>query len=125
MASTAEDLVEWYRRALKGEFFRKPETLVEFKRIQSMADSLWQVVPPDTPAYGKGGSIDWQGFHCLSLAGEITRLGEYSSATRRTPGGAARALPKGAKGLRACQGIAGKSGDWRMSCATRPHLLEG
>jgi beta-lactamase class A len=40
----------------------KPETLVEFKRIQAMADAIAQVVPPDTIAYAKGGSIDWDGF---------------------------------------------------------------
>jgi hypothetical protein len=28
------------------------------------------VAPPDTVAL-KGGSIDWQGFHCLSLAGQM------------------------------------------------------
>jgi beta-lactamase class A len=71
MASTAEDLVSWYRQALVGTFFQKPGTLVEFKRIQSMADSLIHVVPADTLAYGKGGSIDWQGFHCFCLSGQM------------------------------------------------------
>jgi beta-lactamase class A len=71
MASTAEDMVAWYRKALTGTFFTKPGTLVEFKRIQSMADSLIHVVPPDTAAYGKGGSIDWQGFHCFCLPGQM------------------------------------------------------
>jgi len=28
-------------------------------------------VPPDTPAYGKGGSIDWEGFHCMCVAGQM------------------------------------------------------
>jgi hypothetical protein len=69
--STAEEMVRWYTRALKGEFFRKPETLLEFKRIQAMADSLWHVVPADTLAYGKGGSIDWQDFHCFALPGQM------------------------------------------------------
>lgn len=71
MASSAEDMVNWYFLALSGKFFKKPETLVEFKRIQAMADALVQVVPPDTMAYGKGGSIDWQGFHCFSLPGQM------------------------------------------------------
>ncbi len=44
---------------------------MEFKRIQAMADSLALVVPPDTPAYGKGGSIDWGDFHCFSLPGQM------------------------------------------------------
>jgi beta-lactamase class A len=71
MLSTAEEMVRWYQRALKGEFFRKPETLLEFKRIQAMADSLWHVVPADMLAYGKGGSIDWQDFHCFALSGQM------------------------------------------------------
>ncbi|MCW5737972.1 MAG: serine hydrolase [Enhydrobacter sp.] len=71
MASTAEDMVSWYRQALAGRFFEKPGTLVEFKRIQAMADALVHVVPADTPAYGKGGSIDWQNFHCFCLAGQM------------------------------------------------------
>ena len=71
MASTAEDMVSWYRQALAGAFFEKPGTLVEFKRIQAMADSLVLVVPPNTLAYGKGGSIDWQDFHCFCLAGQM------------------------------------------------------
>jgi beta-lactamase class A len=29
------------------------------------------VVPADTPAYMKGGSIDWNGFHCLAIAGQM------------------------------------------------------
>ncbi len=36
-----------------------------------MADSIAHVVPPDTPAYMKGGSIDWNGFHCMALAGQM------------------------------------------------------
>jgi len=71
MVSSAEDMVNWYFLALGGKFFKKPETLLEFKRIQAMADSLVHVVPPDTLAYGKGGSIDWQDFHCFSLPGQM------------------------------------------------------
>lgn len=71
MASTAEDMVRWYRQALRGSYFKKPGTLLEFKRIQSMADAIVHVVPPDTIAYAKGGSIDWAGFHCFSLPGQM------------------------------------------------------
>lgn len=71
MASTAEDMVAWYRQALGGTLFQKPDTLVEFKRIQAMASALIRVVPPDTMAYGKGGSIDWQDFHCFCLPGQM------------------------------------------------------
>jgi beta-lactamase class A len=71
MASTAEDLVKWYQQVLRGAFFKQPATLLECKRIQAMADSLAYVVPSDTPAYGKGGSIDWNNSHCFSLAGQM------------------------------------------------------
>jgi beta-lactamase class A len=36
-----------------------------------MADAIALVVPPDTPAYMKGGSIDWNGFHCMAAAGQM------------------------------------------------------
>jgi beta-lactamase class A len=71
MASTATELVGWYRRALRGELFRDAATLLEFKRISAMADSLAHVLPPNTVGFGKGGSIDWDGFHCLCLAGQM------------------------------------------------------
>jgi beta-lactamase class A len=71
MASTSEDMVRWYQQALRGAFFKKPGTLLEFKRIQAMADALPHVVPTDTAAYGKGGSIDWAGFHCFCLPGQM------------------------------------------------------
>ena len=49
MTSTSEDLVKWYQQALRGAFFKQPDTLLEFKRIQAMADALayvalWGVV---------------------------------------------------------------------------------
>jgi len=71
MAAPADELVAYYKRALAGEFFTKPDTLREFKRIQSMADSIAVVVPPDTPCYMKGGSVDWNGFHCMASAGQM------------------------------------------------------
>jgi beta-lactamase class A len=36
-----------------------------------MADAIALVVPADTPAYMKGGSIDWNGFHCMAIAGQM------------------------------------------------------
>ncbi len=71
MASTAQDMVRWYRQALRGTYFKKPETLLEFKRIQAMADAIVHVVPPDTIAYAKGGSIEWAGFHCFCLPDQM------------------------------------------------------
>lgn len=51
MASTAEEMVQWYQQALAGEFFKKPQTLFEFRRIQAMADALG---PPDSAAQYSG-----------------------------------------------------------------------
>ena len=39
--------------------------------MQAMADAIALVVPADTVAYMKGGSIDWNGFHCLAVAGQM------------------------------------------------------
>lgn len=71
MAVPASEFVTYYKRALSGGFFEKPETLTEFKRIQAMADAIALVVPADTPAFMKGGSIDWNGFHCMAIAGQM------------------------------------------------------
>ena len=71
MVSTASEMVRWYQQSLAGQYFTKPETLTEYRRIQAMADSLSKVAPPDALAWGKGGSIDWERFHCFSLPGQM------------------------------------------------------
>lgn len=71
MLSTASEMVHWYEESLSGKFFKKPETLVEYKRIQSMADALSKIVPRDMLAFGKGGSIDWLDFHALCVPGQM------------------------------------------------------
>ncbi len=71
MASSADDMVSYYQRALRGAFFQRPETLTEFKRILAMADAIALVVPPDTVAWAKGGSIDWDDFHCICVPGQM------------------------------------------------------
>ncbi len=71
MISTASELVSYYQLALDGAFFKKRETLTELKRIQAMADLIARVVPANTAAYAKGGSIDWLGFHALCAPGQM------------------------------------------------------
>jgi beta-lactamase class A len=71
MIASAATFVAYYHQALTGKYFTKPETLVEFKRIQAMADAIPVVVPLDTVAYAKGGSIDWQDFHALCVPGQM------------------------------------------------------
>ncbi len=71
MISTASELVSYYRRALDGTFFTKKETLTEFKRIQAMADLIARVVPANTAAYAKGGSVEWLDFHAVCAPGQM------------------------------------------------------
>ncbi|MFC7399268.1 serine hydrolase [Chelatococcus sp. GCM10030263] len=71
MVSTADEMVRWYQQALAGTFFKKPQTLVEFKRIQAMADAIATVAPSNTVTYAKGGSIDFDGFHARCLPGQM------------------------------------------------------
>jgi len=74
LASSANDLVTYYKRALAGSLFTKRSTLSEFKRIH-LSNAMF---PEDTIGYGKGGSGNWFGdsmvvgdFHALSYAGQM------------------------------------------------------
>ncbi|MDE2517210.1 MAG: serine hydrolase [Rhodospirillales bacterium] len=71
MASTAREMVDWYRASLTGKYFTRPETLAEYRRILGMGDAIAQVVPAGLAAYAKGGSIDWDGFYCFAFAGRM------------------------------------------------------
>ena len=74
LASSADDLVSYYKRALAGRFFNKPATLEEFKRIH-LNNTFF---PDDTVGYGKGGSGNWLAnvgnvadFHAILYAGQM------------------------------------------------------
>jgi beta-lactamase class A len=74
LASSADDLVSYYKRALAGRFFTKRATLAEFKRIH-LTNSFF---PADTVGYAKGGDADLLAtsatvadFHALSYAGQM------------------------------------------------------
>lgn len=70
MASTADDLVSYYARALQGAFFIDSATLTEFQRILSLGDAIWKLpVPLGARAFLKGGNIDVPGFHAVCVAG--------------------------------------------------------
>jgi beta-lactamase class A len=70
MASSADDLVSCYSRALQGEFFQNRETLNEFRRILAIGGAIWSVpLPLGVSAFVKGGSIDVPGFHALCVPG--------------------------------------------------------
>jgi beta-lactamase class A len=74
LAGSARDFVTWYEQALGGAVFAKPETLREFKRIQAQSVQIPLTVPPDTPAYAKGGELPSLGYSPLnakSFAGQM------------------------------------------------------
>lgn len=77
LAGSARDFVSWYEQALQGALFSQPGTLTEFKRIQAMAEQIVKMVPPDTPAYAKGGEVEnFNGFNAKSFAGQMIVNGE-------------------------------------------------
>jgi beta-lactamase class A len=74
LASSANDLVSYYSRALVGDFFLdapelKAAKLAEFLRILSLAEAVRLVVPLGATGFGKGGSIDYPADHGISYAG--------------------------------------------------------
>src|SRR5215218_7057503 len=71
MASTADDLVSFYARALPGELFRYPETLAAFRTTLSLKDEINQIFPLGVNSFVKGGSLDAFSDHVLSVAGGI------------------------------------------------------
>lgn len=71
MVSTSRDLVAWYEAALRGRYFTTAASLAEFKRIQAMATAMPQLAPADVIAYGKGGSITWNGQQALAVGGQM------------------------------------------------------
>lgn len=70
LASSADDLVSYYARALQGAFFKRAETLNEFRRILTLCDFIYLVpLPLGVSAYAKSGNADTSGFHARSIAG--------------------------------------------------------
>jgi len=70
LASSADDFVSYYSRALHGDFFEHKETLNEFRRILSLGDAIWLLpMPLGASSFCKGGSIDVSGFHAVCAPG--------------------------------------------------------
>jgi beta-lactamase class A len=70
MASSPDDLVSLFSRALQGEFFQNAATLQEFRALLSIGDIIWLLpLPLGVSAFAKGGEIDSPGFHALCAAG--------------------------------------------------------
>jgi beta-lactamase class A len=78
LASSANDLVSYYARALQGEFFQHRETLQEFRRILTLCDFIYLVpLPLGVSAYAKSGNADVSGFHARSMAGGMYFEGHW------------------------------------------------
>jgi beta-lactamase class A len=72
LASSADDFVSYYSRALQGAFFRHRETLNEFRRVLTLCDFIHLVpLPIGASAYAKSGNADTSGFHARSIAGGL------------------------------------------------------
>jgi beta-lactamase class A len=56
MKCSAADFITYYQQILGGPLIRTRAMQTEFRRISSMADALWLVVPDNTPAFREGGS---------------------------------------------------------------------
>ena len=70
LASSADDLVSYYSRALQGEFFKHRATLNEFRRILTLSDYIYLVpLPLGVSAYAKSGNADTADFHARCIAG--------------------------------------------------------
>jgi len=70
LASSPDDMVSYYSRALLGDFFQHDETLDEFRRIQTLCDFIYLIpLPLGVSAYAKSGNVDVAGYHVRSIAG--------------------------------------------------------
>ena len=78
LASSADDFVSYYSRALQGDFFQNAETLEEFRRILSLCDFIYLVpLPLGVSAYAKSGNADSAGSHARSIAGGLFFSGRW------------------------------------------------
>jgi beta-lactamase class A len=72
LASSPDDLVSFFSRALQGRFFSHRETLVEFRRILSLGDINHLVpFPLGMSVFGKAGYADGPNVHARSIAGAV------------------------------------------------------
>jgi beta-lactamase class A len=71
-ASSPDDLVSFFSRALQGCFFSHPETLFQFRRILLLGDITYLVpFPLGLSVLGKAGYADIPGEHARSIAGAV------------------------------------------------------
>lgn len=79
LASSADDMVSYYSRALQGEFFMYRETLNEFRRVLTLCDFIYLIpLPLGVSAYAKSGNADTEGFHARAIAGGMFVAGQWA-----------------------------------------------
>jgi beta-lactamase class A len=72
LASSADDFISYYSRALQGVFFKHDQTLNEFRRVLAMGDAISLLpLPLGVSAFCKGGSVDVPGFHAICVPGAM------------------------------------------------------
>jgi beta-lactamase class A len=72
LASSPDDLVSFFSRALQGVFFSHHETLFQFRRILLLGDISYLVpFPLGLSVFGKAGYTDIPGSHARSIAGGV------------------------------------------------------
>jgi beta-lactamase class A len=72
LASSPDELVSFFSRALEGRFFTHREALVEFRRILLLGDINYLVpFPLGLSVLGKAGYADTAGAHARSIAGAV------------------------------------------------------
>ena len=72
LASSPDDLVSFFSRALQGKFFSHEETLFQFRRILALGDITYLVpFPLGMSVFGKAGYADIAGAHARSIAGGV------------------------------------------------------
>jgi beta-lactamase class A len=78
-ASSANDFVSFYARALQGRFFKDPQTLRQFRRILSPGDITDLVpFPIGINVFGKAGYFDYPGQHARCIAGGMYSSGRWA-----------------------------------------------
>ncbi|AXC15285.1 hypothetical protein ACPOL_6041 [Acidisarcina polymorpha] len=79
LASSADDFVSYYSRALQGEFFKHGETLDEFRRILTLCEYIYLIpLPLGMSVYAKSGNADFPHFHVRSIAGGLYVDGRWA-----------------------------------------------
>ena len=68
--STADDLVSYYRRAMRGEFFSKPTSVHAFKHFHGQGNLLSEALP-ETAIYAKLGNVSWLEFNAFCYPGQM------------------------------------------------------